>query len=54
MLNYPCLLFSTLSVPVVALSVTVLLLVAYSSDAFAQSQQGGVDKEGTWYVGEGL
>ncbi len=39
---------------VAALSITVLLLTTYSADAFAQFQQGGVDKEGTWYVGEGL
>ncbi len=39
---------------IVALSITVLLLTTYSADAFAQFQQGGVDKEGTWYVGEGL
>ena len=39
---------------IVALSVAVLLLAAYSVDAYAQFQQGGVDKEGAWYVGEGL
>ena len=39
---------------IAALSVAVLLLTTYSSDAFAQYESGGVDKEGTWYVGEGL
>ncbi len=39
---------------IVALSITVLLLATYSSDAFAQYESGGVDKEGEWYVGEGL
>jgi hypothetical protein len=34
---------------------TVLLLGSLSTSlAFAQIQSGGVDKEGTWYVGEGL
>jgi hypothetical protein len=33
----------------------VLLLGSLSvSTAFAQIQSGGVDKEGTWHVGEGL
>ena len=39
---------------VAVLSVAVLLLATFSADAFAQFQQGGVDKEGAWYVGEGL
>ena len=39
---------------VAALTATVLFSVIFSADAFAQFQQGGVDKEGTWYVGEGL
>lgn len=49
--NYPCLLFYILNVLIVALSITVLLLATYSSDAFAQYESGGVDKEGEWYVG---
>ena len=52
--NYPYHVFSILNLLIVALSITVLLLTTYSADAFAQFQQGGVDKEGTWYVGEGL
>ena len=39
---------------IAVLSVTMLLFATYSADAFAQFQQGGVDKEGAWYVGEGL
>ena len=39
---------------VAALSVAVLFLVAYSADAFAQYPPSLVDKEGSWYVGEGL
>ena len=33
---------------------TVLLGTLMIPSAFAQFQSGGVDKEGTWYVGEGL
>ncbi|WP_428326545.1 peptidase [Nitrosopumilus sp.] len=33
---------------------TVLLGTLMIPSAFAQIQSGGVDKEGTWYVGEGL
>ena len=41
---------------VAALSVAVLLLVAYSADALAQyfSNNPLADKEGSWYVGEGI
>ena len=34
--------------------VTVFLASLLFPSAFAQFQSGGVDKEGTWYVGEGL
>lgn len=44
-----------MNLPVVALSVTVLIFATYSADAFAQlPPSGGVDKEGSWYVGENL
>ena len=43
-----------LNLLIAALSVAVLLLVAYSADAFAQLPPSLVDKEGSWYVGEGL
>ena len=43
-----------MNLPIVALSVTALIFVTYSVDAFAQPQHGGVDKEGSWYVGENL
>ena len=33
---------------------TVLLGTLMMPSAFAQIQSGGVDKPGTWYVGEGL
>ena len=49
-----CNVFLVLNIKIVALSVTMILLSMYSVDAFAQIQQGGVNKEGTWHVGEGL
>ena len=38
----------------VALLAVTILTFASSQNAFAQFQGGGVSKEGTWYVGEGL
>ena len=54
MLNRPHPVFLILNLPIVALSVTVLIFATHSADAFAQPQHGGVDKEGSWYVGENL
>ena len=45
---------SLLNLLIAALSVIVLLFVTYSADAFAQVTPSPVDKEGSWYVGEGL
>ncbi len=39
---------------VAALSITMFLFAMHSSDAFAQFASGGVDHDGTWYLGEGL
>ena len=36
------------------IGITVLGLIGFSQDVFSQFQSGGVDKEGSWYVGEGL
>ena len=33
---------------------TLIITLGFSQDAFAQFQGGGVNKEGSWYVGEGL
>ena len=43
-----------MNLPIATLSVTVLIFATYSADVFAQSGSGGVDKEGSWYVGENL
>ena len=52
--NYQYLVFSILNLLIAALSVTALLFVTHSADAFAQVMPSPVDKEGSWYVGEGL
>ena len=54
MLNRPHPVFLILNLPIAALSVAVLIFATHSADAFAQSGPGGVDKEGSWYVGENL
>ena len=54
MLNRPHPVFLILNLSIAALSVAVLIFATYSADAFAQSGPGGVDKEGSWYVGENL
>ena len=38
----------------VVAATTMLVFAGYVQDAHAQSQTGGVDKDGSWYVGEGL
>ena len=46
---------TTLFVLAAAATTTALVLAAgYVPDAHAQFQTGGVDKDGTWYAGEGL
>ena len=52
--NYQYLVFSILNLLIAALSITALLFVTHSADAFAQAMPSPVDKEGSWYVGEGL
>jgi hypothetical protein len=43
-----------LKVVLVMILSVVLLTVGFTSTAFAQFQSGGVNKPGSWYVGEGL